>query len=103
MGNSRAVPCREGTDPQHRFIHLVRLAWELRGLRVGTWLITLPAGQPVLEVETSYGDRLRVRAVRRAHGWLFTWRPWWSVLWRRDEWVWAADPYAAETIAGAAS
>ena len=88
---------------EQEFIHLVRLCWDLRTLRVGTSLVLPVVGSPVVEVMSVSGVRLRVRAVRRAHGWLFTWRPWWSVLWRRDEWVWATDPYAAETIAGAAS
>lgn len=72
-------------------------------MEVGTSLVLPVVGSPVVEVMSVSGVRLRVRVVRRAHGRLFTWRPWWSVLWRRDEWVWAADPYAAETIAGVAS
>lgn len=86
---------------EHRdqeLIHLVRLGWYLRCLGVASSLIGPVSGEPLLEVVSAGRSRLRVRVVCRAWGRIFTWRPWWSRIWRRDEWVWALDDDAAELI-----
>jgi hypothetical protein len=44
------------------------------------------------------GTAVRVTAIRRYCGWVFTWRPWWSQLWRRDTWVLADATNAADII-----
>ncbi|MBE1588491.1 hypothetical protein ACFPOI_53845 [Nonomuraea angiospora] len=38
------------------------------------------------------------RDLRRYCGWVFTWRPWWARLWRRDKWVVAHAENAAAII-----
>ncbi|MFD8529656.1 hypothetical protein ACFV0L_19790 [Streptosporangium canum] len=86
---------------QEQYIHLVRLGWDLRVLGVSNSLVIPAAGPPVLEIMSTAGVEVRVRVIRRAWGWVFTWRPWWSVLWRRSEWVWADDDLAANTIMAA--
>ncbi|MFJ2028395.1 hypothetical protein [Streptosporangium sp. NPDC087985] len=84
-----------------QFIHLVRLGWDLRVLGVGTSLVLPTTGPPILEV-TSAGDRrIRITAVRRACGWVFTWRPRWSRLWRRSDYVWAEADNVADIIVSA--
>ncbi|WP_436760197.1 hypothetical protein [Streptosporangium sp. V21-05] len=50
---------------------------------------------------TTGGVRVRVQVIRRACGWAFVWRPWWSVIWRRGEWVPAGADNAADMIASA--
>ncbi|WP_326829291.1 hypothetical protein OIE13_34665 [Streptosporangium sp. NBC_01810] len=90
-----------GTQEEQQFIHLVRLGWDLRVLGVTTSLVIPAAGPPVLEISSTAGVEIRVRVIRRAWGWVFTWRPWWSVLWRRSEWVWAEDDFAANLIMAA--
>lgn len=90
-----------GTQEQQQFIHLVRLGWDLRVLGVTKSLVIPATGPPVLEIFSTVGVEIRVRVVRRAWGWVFTWRPWWSVLWRRSEWVWVGDDFAANLIMAA--
>ncbi|MFF0312650.1 hypothetical protein ACFYSC_34930 [Streptosporangium sp. NPDC004379] len=85
-------------EQQTRFIHLVRLGWDLRVLGVRTSLVLPVAGNPVLEVHAAAGVLARITAVRRRRGWVFTWRPWWTRLWRRDEWVWAEADNAADIV-----
>ncbi len=83
---------------QDQFIHLARLAWDLRGLGVATSLTVRPEEQPFLEVLYREGQPFRVEAIHRPHGWMFSWRPLWSRLWRRSEWAWALDEDAATKI-----
>ncbi|MGC5016164.1 hypothetical protein ACLQ2R_35825 [Streptosporangium sp. DT93] len=86
-------------DPQQeQYIHLVRLGWDLRVLEVSTSLVVPASGPPVLEIMSLNGVRVRIQVARRACGWVFVWRPWWSVTWRRD-WVWAEANNAADMIA----
>ncbi|MEU4834931.1 hypothetical protein [Streptosporangium sp. NPDC023615] len=90
-------------DPQQeQYIHLVRLGWDLRVLGISTSVVVPAVGPPVLEIMSASGVRLRVRVVHRAWGWVFIWRPWWSVLWRRREWICAEADNAADMIASAA-
>ncbi|WP_329425192.1 hypothetical protein OG339_33225 [Streptosporangium sp. NBC_01495] len=89
-------------DPQQeQYIHLVRLGWDLRVLGVPTSLVVPATGPPVLELMSTADVRVRVQVTRRACGWAFVWRPWWSVLWRRGEWVWAEADNAADMIVSA--
>ncbi|MGI5487128.1 hypothetical protein [Microtetraspora malaysiensis] len=68
---------------------------------MATSLVVRPDEIPVLDVLRTTGRPVRVRAVRRAHGWAFTWRPSWSRFWRQGEWVWALDAQAAERVMSA--
>ncbi|GGO25646.1 hypothetical protein GCM10010116_51460 [Microbispora rosea subsp. aerata] len=90
-------------EQYERFVHLVRLSWDLRGLGVRTSLILPPDGRPVLEIPRATGGRVRVFAVRRRCGWVFTWRPWWARLWRRNGWVVAHARNVADVILAEAS
>ncbi|GAA2858653.1 hypothetical protein GCM10010517_17110 [Streptosporangium fragile] len=81
-----------------RFDHLVRLSRALHGLGVCTLLVLPVAGQPVLEIRSASGVQVRVTVIRRYCGWVFTWRPWWARLWRRDKWVVAHADNAADII-----
>lgn len=85
-------------EQQTRFIHLVRLGWDLRTLGVRTSLVLPVTGNPVLEVHEAAGVLARITAVRRHRGWVFTWRPWWARLWRRSAWVWAEADNAADIV-----
>jgi hypothetical protein len=95
------TPIRKRDPQQEQFIHLVRLGWDLRVLGVATSLVVPATGPPVLEVLSTSGVRVRIRVIHRAWGWGFTWRPWWSRLWRRSEWVWAEADNAADVIVSA--
>ncbi|GLW96994.1 hypothetical protein Misp02_10810 [Microtetraspora sp. NBRC 16547] len=88
---------RRGED-QQQFIHLVRLAWDLKGLGMVTSIVLRPHEIPVLDVMRARGRPLRVQAIHRPHGWVFTWRPAWSRFWRQGEWTWALDEDAARKI-----
>ncbi|MER5645815.1 hypothetical protein [Streptosporangium sp. NPDC002524] len=79
----------------------MKLGWDLRRLGVSSSLVVPAAGAPVLEVMATGGVRVRVQVTRRACGWAFVWRPWWSVIWRRGEWVSAGADNAADMIASA--
>ncbi|WP_449060376.1 hypothetical protein [Planomonospora algeriensis] len=81
-----------------RFTHLVRLGWDLHGLGVCASLVLPAGGEPVLEVRTAAGGPVRITVIRRYCGWVFTWRPWWARLWRRDKWVVAEADNAADII-----
>ncbi|MEU4403175.1 hypothetical protein AB0F88_01550 [Streptosporangium sp. NPDC023963] len=96
-----ATPARKRDPQQEQYIHLVRLGWDLRALGISASVVVPAAGPPVLEIMSASGVRLRVWVVHRAWGWAFTWRPWWSVLWRRSDWVWAEADNAADMIVSA--
>ncbi|MGV9595204.1 hypothetical protein ACWDR1_00905 [Streptosporangium sandarakinum] len=85
-------------EQRTRFIHLVRLGWDLHTLGVRTSLVLPVAGDPVLEVHEAAGVLARVTAARRRGGWAFTWRPWWARLWRRGAWMWAEADNAADIV-----
>ncbi len=89
------------SQAEEQLIHLVRLAWDLRTLGVSTSLVLLPGEFPALDVMQPSGRPLRVEMIRRPHGWVFTWRPSWSSLWRRAEWAWALDEDAATKVKAA--
>ncbi|GAA5057997.1 hypothetical protein HNP84_000604 [Thermocatellispora tengchongensis] len=56
------------------------------------------AGDPVLEIRSAAGIAIHITVIRRYCGWVFTWRPWWVRLWRRDKWVVAYADNAADII-----
>ncbi|MER5620457.1 hypothetical protein ABT061_05365 [Streptosporangium sp. NPDC002544] len=95
-----AIPARRRDPQQEQYIHLMRLGWDLRALGVSTALVVPVEGPPILELMSSQGVRVRIQVSRRACGWVFIWRPWWSVIWRRD-WIWAEANNAADMIASA--
>lgn len=69
---------------EEQFIHLVRLAWELRTEGVGV-AVQLPRGQePFIEVPRAIGP-LRVRASMRSRKWIFSWGH------GRHQWIYALD------------
>ncbi|MET8990223.1 hypothetical protein ABZW49_32640 [Nonomuraea wenchangensis] len=86
-------------EEHERFRHLARLGWDLRGLGHDISLVMPATGSPVLQMCTKTGARLHITAIRRYCGWVFTWRPWWARLWRRDRWVVAHADNAAAIIA----
>lgn len=86
-------------DEQERFEHLTRLGWGLHGLGIGVSLIVPVTGPPVLELITQNGAKVHITVIRRYCGWVFTWRPWWAQVWRRDTWVVAHADNAAAIIA----
>lgn len=55
-----------------QFIHLVRLAWDLRDLGVASVVRVPRDGEPSVEVLAPLG-LVRVRAGRRGRTWVFTW------------------------------
>lgn len=76
---------------QEQYIHLVRLAWDLRwaGLAVS---VELPRrGEPFVEVSRAQGP-LHVRASLRSERWVFTWGR------GRNQWAYALDHDAASQI-----
>ncbi|WP_433517242.1 hypothetical protein ACQP2T_17820 [Nonomuraea sp. CA-143628] len=82
-----------------RFDRLARLAWELHGLGIRVSLVVPVTGRPVLEMLSASGAKVHITAIRRRCGWVFTWRPWWARLWRRDKWVVACAANVADIIA----
>lgn len=80
-------------DRQQQFVHLARLAWELRELGLAT-LVELPRDtEPAVIVPTA-SDRWKVRAVRQHDGtWVFSWGR------RPEQRVAAPAAQAAERIA----
>ncbi|MEU8196432.1 hypothetical protein AB0C10_21885 [Microbispora amethystogenes] len=88
----------DGLHERERFVHLVRLSWDLRCLELASSLVVRPHARPILEVPLPAGKPVHVQAIHRPHGWVFAWRPWWSRTWRRGEWVWALDENAAAKI-----
>ncbi|MCW2916432.1 MAG: hypothetical protein JWN52_4500 [Actinomycetia bacterium] len=63
------------TPSETRFVILVRLGWELRGLAIGS-VVTLPAeGEAVLLVQCPDGFRLSVLAAQHDDRWLIMWSP----------------------------
>lgn len=85
-------------EQYERFVHLARLGWDLREMGVCASLVLPPRGQPILEIQQAAGGPVRVTVIRRRCGWVFTWRPWWARLWRRDAWVIAHADNAADII-----
>jgi hypothetical protein len=85
-------------EPYERFSHLTRLGWDLHGLGIRISIVVPVTGQPVLEMHSMNGTAVRITVIRRYCGWVFTWRPWWSRLWRRDTWVLADTTNAADII-----
>jgi hypothetical protein len=94
----RKPPIPTTAEQRERFIHLVRLGWDLRTLGVRTSLVLPVTGQPLLEIHSASGILSRVTVIRRYRGWGFTWRPWWARLWRRSEWVPAEADNAADIV-----
>ncbi|MFG1956048.1 hypothetical protein [Nonomuraea sp. NPDC049028] len=82
-----------------RFDRLARLAWELHSLGIRVSLGVPLTGRPVLEVVSESGAKVHITAIRRRCGWVFSWRPWWARLWRRDKWVVAHAANVADIIA----
>ncbi|WP_271220007.1 hypothetical protein [Streptosporangium carneum] len=59
-------------DEQERFIHLVRLAWDLHATGLSA-AIDLPKGEnPVVLVRRAKGA-FRIEVAKYATGWFFTW------------------------------
>ncbi|MEV1249689.1 hypothetical protein ACIBO2_37845 [Nonomuraea sp. NPDC050022] len=86
-------------EQYERFDHLARLGWDLHCLGIRVSLVVPVSGQPVLEMLSESGAKVHIAAVRRYCGWVFTWRPWWARLWRRDKWVVACAANVADIIA----
>jgi hypothetical protein len=60
------------SDQEARFIHLVRLAWDLRVMHVAS-SVALPTGEePTLLINTATRS-LKVRAAQKKGTWFFTW------------------------------
>ncbi|MEV7907805.1 hypothetical protein, partial [Streptomyces anulatus] len=57
---------------QERFIHLVRLAWELHATGLSAAVDLPKGGKPVVLVLRAKGP-FRVEAAKYATGWFFTW------------------------------
>ncbi|MEU6782402.1 hypothetical protein ABZ912_24655 [Nonomuraea angiospora] len=85
-------------EERERFDHLARLGWDLHVLGHCVSLLVPVADLPVLEMLTMDGANVHITAIRRYCGWVFTWRPWWARLWRRDKWVVAHAENAAAII-----
>ncbi|MDP9863913.1 hypothetical protein J2S55_003179 [Streptosporangium brasiliense] len=91
MDNSRAVPLAEGTYPQQQYLHLVRLAWDLRWLGVGVRVELAPSQEPCLVVSRAAGP-VRVLALLRGGRWVYSWGR------GRNQWIAALSEDAAPTI-----
>ncbi|MGV9600931.1 hypothetical protein ACWDR1_30150 [Streptosporangium sandarakinum] len=80
---------------EDRYIHLVRLAWDLRGVGVATRLELPLTEEPYL---TAQGARrpVRVTARRLGQDWIYQWGR------GRNQWIDAFDQEAAQTIRKAA-
>ncbi|MEV0345571.1 hypothetical protein AB0H88_07390 [Nonomuraea sp. NPDC050680] len=85
-------------EQYERFDHLARLGWELHCLGIRVSLVVPVTGRPVLEMLLGNGTTVHITAIRRYCEWVFTWRPWWARLWRRDKWVVAQADNAAAII-----
>ncbi|MFC4015182.1 hypothetical protein ACFOY2_48765 [Nonomuraea purpurea] len=86
-------------EQYERFDHLARLGWDLHSLGIPISLAVPVTGPPVLEMRAGNGTTIHITVIRRYCGWVFTWRPWWARLWRRDKWVIAHAANAAAIIA----
>jgi len=94
MGNSRAERHTKRPDPEQRYIHLVRLAWDLRLLGAET-AVELPlTGEPRVVMPRTVGD-LRVFALVHGGKWFFSWG--------RSQQIDALDVRAAQRIREAAA
>ncbi len=78
-----------------RYVLLVRLAWELRAVPVGSILVVPCRGEAVLWVLGRWGRKEAVLAVPRPDRW--------RLLWRGTELDAEALPEAARVIAAAVS
>ncbi|WP_165781084.1 hypothetical protein [Streptosporangium minutum] len=85
-----------GTVQEDRYIHLVRLAWDLRGLGLATQFELPLTEEPYL---TAQGGRRPVRVTARKLGqdWIYQWGR------GRNQWIDALDHRAAQTIRKAAA
>ncbi len=61
------------TVGETRFALLVRLAWELRGVPVSSYLAVPVNGEPVLFVPRRRGTRLVVLVAQRGRAWRVLW------------------------------
>ncbi|MBB6474653.1 hypothetical protein [Sphaerisporangium rubeum] len=66
------VKTTAAADPQEQFIHLVRLAWDLRRRGLGS-AIDLPTGAEPALVVSRASRPLKVMALARDGKWFFTW------------------------------
>lgn len=79
------------TNSEQQYLHLVRLAWDLRWAG-STVSVELPCdGEPFVQVARAVGP-LRVRASVRGQHWVFTWGR------GRNQWAYALDADAARQI-----
>lgn len=95
MDHSRAVPDAKRTDAEHQYIHLVRLAWDLRWLGLETRVELPLSEEPRVIVVRAVGP-LRVIAKRRAGLWVYSWGR------GRNQWIDALDGDAVRDIHKAA-
>lgn len=80
---------------EQQFTHLMRLAWDLRGLGLAV-AVELPQRDEPSVVVRRASDPLRVRATLRGGHWIFTWGR------GRGQWVDALHRQAAAHIREAA-
>lgn len=59
-------------DSRDQFIHLMRLAWDLRMAGIGVSVKLLHGQEPFLEISRAVGP-LRVMASQQYNEWRFTW------------------------------
>ncbi|GLW09544.1 hypothetical protein Misp01_46730 [Microtetraspora sp. NBRC 13810] len=78
-----------------RFLVLVRLAWELRGLGVAVSVEMAPTDEPWVRVPVA-GSSMRVVARPRGDVWELVWGR------GRNQWVDASEQYAARLVRQAA-
>jgi hypothetical protein len=86
----------EEQDPQQQYLHLVQLVWALHRLGVAARVVFPLGDVPCVEIPTA-SERVKILAVRRGRGWLFTWGR------GPERSVRAGTPGAAERIAEAAA
>lgn len=72
MDHSRAASGSKRTDAEQQYIHLVRLAWDLRWLGLET-RVELPLSKEPRVVVPRAAGPLRVIATLRAELWIYSW------------------------------
>ncbi|MEV7007081.1 hypothetical protein [Streptosporangium sp. NPDC051022] len=82
-------------DEQERFIHLVRLAWDLHATGPGT-VVDLPVKENLAVLVRRAKEPFRIGAVKDPTGWFFAWGR------RRDQRVRALDINAFQRVLEAA-